>query len=279
MPTMASKLLLGSLLVLALGATHAAPPVAPIGGPIVSPIVSIVIDDLGNNPREDRRALALRAPVAAAILPHTASSQALADEARRAGKEVLLHLPMDPEGNPVLDTGTEAGPGRLETHMSAPEIAAMLLYDLQTVPHAVGVNNHMGSRLTQNTAAMNALMQALRQRGNLFFLDSRTSPHSVAARIAVELDVPTLERDVFLDSERGDEAVRHALSRLDRLLLVRGHAIAIGHPYPETLAALERWLPAAAARGIRVVPLSVMLERHKKEPEHAARPVATRPGL
>jgi hypothetical protein len=277
MPAMASKLLQGSLLVLVLGATHAAPPTASI----VSPMVSIVIDDLGNHPREDRRALALPAPVAAAILPHTAFSQSLADEARRAGKEVLLHLPMDPEADPGLDTGNEAGPGRLEMHMSGPEIAAMLLYDLQTVPHAVGVNNHMGSRLTQSTAAMSALMQALRKRGNLFFLDSRTSPHSVAARVAVELDVPALERDVFLDSERGDEAVRHALSRLERLLLVRGHAIAIGHPYPETLAALERWLPAAAARGIRVVPLSVMLTQHKKEPppDHAARPVATRPGF
>jgi hypothetical protein len=261
----------------ALLAVLAAVAIDAAAAPAAAPLLSIVIDDLGNNPREDRRALALPAPVAVAILPHTAVSRALAAAARGAGKEVLLHLPMDPDDPAEND----AGPGRIETQMSAGEIAAMLAYDLETVPQAVGVNNHMGSQLTQNAAAMHALMGALRRRGNLFFLDSRTSPHSVAARIAVEHALPTLERDVFLDSERGDEAVRHALLRLERLLFARGHAVAIGHPYPETLAALERWLPAAAARGIRVVPLSVMLTQHKKEPppDHAARPVAARPGL
>ena len=242
-----------------------------------APLVSIVIDDLGNNPRADRRALALPGPVAVAILPHTNLSAVLAEEAHRAGKEVLLHLPMDPEEGP--DGAHDAGPGRIELDMSAREIVSMLDYDLQTVPHAIGVNNHMGSRLTQNATAMQALMGRIRHHGNLFFLDSRTAPNSLAARVAVELGVPALERDVFLDSERGEAAVRAGLYRLERLLAARGHAIAIGHPHPETLAALERWLPDAAARGIRLVPLSVMLQRHPKEADHAERPVASGPGL
>lgn len=241
-------------------------------------LLSIVIDDLGHDPRADRRALALPGPVALAVLPHTAHGAALAESAQRAGKEVLLHLPMDPEGDPD-DTQAAAGPGRLENHMSAREIVAMLHYDLQTVPHAVGVNNHMGSRLTQNAAAMEALMRALRERGNLFFLDSRTTPQSIAARVALEHGVPALVRDVFLDNDRGEENVRGQLQRLERLLQTRGYAIAIGHPYPETLAALERWLPTAAARGFRVVPLSAMLERQAKDASHAARTDPPRPGL
>jgi uncharacterized protein len=224
-----------------------------------APIVSIVIDDLGHNPREDRRTIALPAAITVAILPHTDRSVALAEEARRAGKEVLLHLPMDPKD----DAGASAGPGRLESHMSAPEIAAMFAYDLQTVPHAVGVNNHMGSRVTQNAASMNALMRAIRARGNLFFLDSLTSPNSVAARAAEENGVPALRRDVFLDNERSEAAVLAALQRLEKLTVSQGRAIAIGHPYPETLAALERWIPQAQARGIRIVPLAAMLAKKK----------------
>jgi uncharacterized protein len=224
--------------------------------PFAAPLVSIVIDDLGHNPREDRRAIALPAPVAVAILPHTDRSNALANEAHGAGKEVLLHLPMDPEN----DSHVHAGPGRIESHMSAREITAMFAYDLQTVPHAVGVNNHMGSRVTQNAASMKALMRAIRARGNLFFLDSLTSPSSVAARIAEETGVPTLRRDVFLDNDRSAQAVSESLQQLERLLVTRGRAIAIGHPYPETLTALERWLPQARARGIRIVPLSVLLK-------------------
>jgi polysaccharide deacetylase 2 family uncharacterized protein YibQ len=234
-------------------------PAIGLAQPSAKAFVSIVIDDLGYRPQEDRRAIALPAPVAVAILPHSNHSAALADEAKRAGKEVLLHLPMDPDD----DTRAEAGPGRIENHMSAPEIAAMFAYDLQTVPHAVGVNNHMGSRLTQNPVAMNALMRAIRKRGNLFFLDSLTSPNSVAARSALELGVPALRRDVFLDHDRSETAISASLERLDHLLATRGHAVAIGHPYPETLALLERWLPDARARGIQVVPLSVMLEKQK----------------
>jgi polysaccharide deacetylase 2 family uncharacterized protein YibQ len=248
--SLSGRLLRNSLFGLFLWWPAALPAQAP-----AAPLVSIVIDDLGHNPREDRRAIALPAAVAVAILPHTDRSVALAEEARRAGKEVLLHLPMDPED----DTHAHAGPGRIESHMSAPEVAAMFGYDLQTVPHAVGVNNHMGSRITQNVASMKALMRAIRARGNLFFLDSLTSPNSVAARIAQENGIPTLRRDVFLDNDRSEQAVSDSLQRLEKLAATQGRAVAIGHPYPETLTALERWLPQARARGIRVVPLAVML--------------------
>ncbi|HKQ31100.1 MAG TPA: divergent polysaccharide deacetylase family protein [Burkholderiales bacterium] len=248
-----SRLLYGSLLGLFLLWPADGPAQAP-----AAPTVSIVIDDLGHNLREDRRAIALPAAVSVAILPHTDRSTKLAQEAHRAGKEILLHLPMDPDD----EMHAHAGPGRIEIHMSAPEIAAMFAYDLQTVPHAVGVNNHMGSRLTQNAASMQALMRAIRAHGKLFFLDSVTSPNSVAARVAIENGVPALRRDIFLDNERSEKTVTENLQRLEALA-TRGRAIAIGHPYPETLAALERWLPQAQARGIRVVPLATMLKNKR----------------
>lgn len=274
-----SRLLSSSLLALFLGIGFstgpilAAPPQAP--KPPADALLSIVIDDLGHSLHDGRRVIALPAPVSLAILPHAGNSATLAVEAHTARKEVLLHLPMDADDG----DDTDPGPGRLEMQMSAPEISAMLTYDLQTVPHAVGVNNHMGSRVTQSRAAMDALMSAIQRRGNLLFLDSRTSPHSVAARVAAEHGVSALERDVFLDHDRGDENVWRSIQRTERLLRSRGHAIVIGHPYPETLAALERWLPSLAARGIRVVPLSVMLTEQKRVTDHAERSPSPRSGL
>lgn len=251
-----SRLLGDSLLGMCLFCSLAS---AQTSTPPAEALVSIVIDDIGNNPREGRRALALPGPVAIAVLPHTAYGAALAEDARRAGKEVLLHLPMDAENA----TETDPGPGRIEAQMSAREIAAMFAYDLQTVPYAVGVNNHMGSLLTQDAPTMDALMQAIRARGDLFFLDSRTSPRSVAARRAAEHGVPALERDVFLDSDRGEAAVWRSIRRIERLLAARGRAVVIGHPHPETFAVLEQWLPTLGARGIRAVPPSAMLETRK----------------
>jgi polysaccharide deacetylase 2 family uncharacterized protein YibQ len=236
--------------------------------------VAIVIDDLGHNLRDARRITDWREPVALAILPHTRYSHEIAEAAHRAGKEILLHLPMDADGEP----STDPGPGRIETNMPAPELRAMLAFDLDTVPHASGVNNHMGSRLTQSPVDMDQLMRALAAHPTLFFLDSRTSPQSVAARVAREHGIDTLERDIFLDAERGEATVRASLAHLDRQLATRGRAVVIGHPYPETLAALEQWLPAATARGIRVVPLSVMLKSQGVDP-HAERTAASRPGL
>ncbi len=239
--------------------------------------ISIVIDDLGHNARDGRRVIALPAPVALAILPHTPYGATLADEAYRADKEILLHLPMDPEDG----VSAEAGPGRIENEMSSAEISAMFSYDLQTVPHVIGVNNHMGSRITRNTAAMSALMGTLHKHGRLFFLDSRTSSLSVAARVGAEHDVAVLERDVFLDHDAGEDNVTQSIQRTERLLVTRSHVIVIGHPYPETLAALERWLPSLTARGIRIVPLSVMLKdlKAQKLNDHADRPAPARVGL
>jgi polysaccharide deacetylase 2 family uncharacterized protein YibQ len=231
--------------------------------------LSIIIDDLGNSLREGRRVVSLPAPIACAILPHTPHAELLAREAHTVGKEVLLHLPMESL------TDEPPGPGVLEAVMPAREFLYTLAYDLTTVPHAVGINNHMGSRLTQEPAAMRLLMQALRNRGDLFFVDSRTSPRSVAASMAAEHGVPVLARNVFLDNEPSDGAIRARLRETLAIARRHGAAIAIGHPHSRTLSVLEQWLPTLAGTNATIVPLSELLRR-QREPNHAD---ATRAGM
>lgn len=216
-------------------------------------LVTIIIDDLGNSLARGRRVIALPAPIAVAILPHTAYSARLATEAHRAHKDVLLHLPMQPLND------AEPGPGVIEVNMPARELAITLDYDLRTVPHAVGVNNHMGSRMTQDEPAMRRLLEALRVRGNLFFVDSRTGPTSAIARIGQSLGVPILTRDVFLDHEIDSAAIRARLDQLVAIARRRGHAIGIGHPHPKTLATLEAWLPTTPSQNVRIAPLSELV--------------------
>ena len=234
------------------GPAPATPPGDPAG------VIAILIDDLGNNWREAARTIALPGPVACAILPHTRYARRIATAAHRRNKEVLLHLPME------STLGKDPGPGKLDTGMPRLEIALTLSYDLDSVPHAVGVNNHMGSRLTQQAREMDFLMQALKPLRNLFFVDSLTSRHSVAARMARENGIPYLVRDVFLDSEASAHFTERQFDRLLRRARQRGKALALGHASPTTLAVLERRLPELAEQNIRLVPLSTMLEMEQE---------------
>lgn len=259
----------GTLVMLALSAVCADIAVA---APATSPParISIVIDDLGNNLAAGRRVIALPAPITLAILPHAAHSTRLANEARQARKEVLLHLPMQPLGD------ADPGPGVIATDMPAREISMTLDVDLHSVPHAIGVNNHMGSRLTQHEETMQQLFSALRARG-LFFLDSRTGANSVAARIGQRHGVAVVVRDVFLDHDVRGDAIRARLNELVNVARRRGHAIGIGHPNKQTLAALEAWL-AHTPQNIQVAPLSELVQS-TQEARHGARASAAGAGL
>lgn len=223
------------------------------------PAIAIVIDDLGESLNDGRRVWRLPGPIAGAILPHTPHATRLAREAHDRHKEVILHLPMEALGE------NEAGPGRLDTAMPALELRLTLDDDLQSVPHAIGVSNHMGSRLTQDRPSMETLMQALRARG-LFFIDSRTTPGSVAAPAADAQGVPLLVRQVFLDNDRHPDAIESQFEALLKLARLQGQALAIGHPYPETLAMLERRLPQLIERQIQLISLSAMLKRQPEKP-------------
>lgn len=215
------------------------------------PAIAIIIDDVGYRLAEGTRAVRLPGPVAVAVLPHTAHGAALAREADAAGKEVLLHLPMQ-----AISADEEPGPGALELDQTRSEFAAVLAADLAAVPFVRGVNNHMGSLLTRHPGHMRWLMEELKARPPLFFIDSYTSAQSVGLLIAKEEGVPAMRRDVFLDAEDDAAAVEAEWRRLIALAHTRGRAIAIGHPYPTTLAVLERLLPALPESGVRLVPLA-----------------------
>lgn len=220
------------------------------------PRVAIVIDDLGQNPAVARRLLQLRSPLTFSVMPRLRFSRQTADAAHQAGVEVMLHLPMQP----FADSAPDISPHEIKVGMSGGEVAAILRADLESVPYAVGVNNHMGSRATSDPALMNEVMEALEAR-RLFYIDSRTAPSSVALQAARRSGVAAFYRSVFLDDTR---TVPYTLSQLRELSNVaerRGVALAIGHPYPSTIAALRQFLPDLDRLNIQLVPVSTLLRQ------------------
>ncbi|MBD3669638.1 MAG: divergent polysaccharide deacetylase family protein [Gammaproteobacteria bacterium] len=224
-----------------------------------APVISIIIDDLGNHWRSAERSLALPGQVTLAILPHTPYSVRLATRAHASGREIMLHLPM------ASIHQHRPGPGAVNVAMDEKEFDDIVAANLEAVPYISGVNNHMGSQVTPSTRHMDWLMTRLERRGNLYFVDSRTTASSVAAVLSQEKGLPTLKRDIFLDHRRDRASIHKQFQRLLRLSEQRGWAVAIGHPYPETLAMLEAELPKLAARGIELVPVSRLIREHREQ--------------
>lgn len=219
------------------------------------PAVAIIIDDIGDREADGRRAVELDGPVALAFLPHAPYTESLANAAHAAGKEVVLHLPLQ------ATNGKDPGPGAIVLDTGEAEFARIFAEDLASVPHVAGVNNHMGSLLTRHPGHMAWLMRAIAERRSLFFVDSYTAVESVALSFADEAGVPAARRDVFLDTDPAEAAIEEQFDRLVEVAAAQGTAIAIGHPYPTTLAVLERRMPELAARGITVVPVTDIIRR------------------
>jgi uncharacterized protein len=225
---------------------------APAGGP-GGPRLAIIIDDMGHDRAAADELLALPFPLTISILPHLPLSAEVAEEAHRRGDQILLHLPMEPEaGSAGGPDGVTQEPIELRVGMSSGEVNATLAGMLETVPHAVGANNHEGSRATADAALMQALMPGLRAR-NLFFIDSRTTPATVAYSTAEQDSVPAASRKVFLDDTPTKEAVLAQLELAAKDATREGSAIAIGHPHAATITALAQQAPALESRGIRLV--------------------------
>jgi polysaccharide deacetylase 2 family uncharacterized protein YibQ len=222
--------------------------------------IAVVIDDLGGDLVTIDRLLSWKLPLAYAVLPFEPATAAVAARVRERGGELLCHLPMEPEA------GIDPGPGGLALGMDPGEIARRTRAAIARVPGASGVNNHMGSRLTTDRAAMRAMLGVVAEL-ELFYLDSRTTAESVGEEVALEIGLPTARRDVFLDATPGERAVALELERLLALARERGAAIAIGHPQPATLDLLERELPRLRELGFELVPVSFLLERAESLPE------------
>jgi hypothetical protein len=218
-------------------------------------LIAIIIDDLGNQRQSGKRVIELPGPVVCAVMPHTAHANYLAEAAHAAGKEVMLHLPMQ-----SVEMERFAGPGEINLDADQRDVRRILSSDLQDVPHAVGVNNHMGSLITRHPGHMEWLMDELSRRGGLYFIDSYTTAASIAYQMAVEKGVPAARRNVFLDNEMSTTNIAKEFERLKSEAMEQGFAIGIGHPYPVTLDYLEKALPLLAEQGFRLVPVSTIVE-------------------
>ena len=203
--------------------------------------LAIVLDDAGTSTEVVREVERLPLAVAVAVLPNAAHSAEVARALGAQGREVLLHMPMEPLGN----HGPGPGDGAVEVGLQAGEIRARLERALNVVASARGVNNHMGSRATADAATMRDVMVVLADRG-LYFLDSRTTSETVAERVARESGVPCLRRDVFLDVVSEPDAVHRALEQAVARARAQGSAVAIGHVHPLTLELLAVELPRIA---------------------------------
>lgn len=216
--------------------------------------VAIIIDDLGYQLDVGRRAIALPGPVTFAVLPGAPRATTLARWAHESGKEVLLHLPLQANSDDKDDE-----PVRIDLDMNRAAVAATFDAALNSVPHVIGVNGHRGSLLTRHPGHMQWLMEEIRAREGLFFVDSYTTAASVAMQIAAETGVSAVKRDVFLDPDRSPQTVARQFERMKLLARKRGFVVAIGHPYKSTLALLERELPKLGEQGIELVPVSELV--------------------
>ncbi|HWT99227.1 MAG TPA: divergent polysaccharide deacetylase family protein, partial [Terriglobales bacterium] len=226
--------------------------------PVSGPMIAIVLDDVGVNKPDAELALNLPAPITLSIMTYADNAAELAQRAHERGHELMLHVPMQPVNDRI-----NPGPNALMVGLSSDELKRRLDWGLSRFPGFIGINNHMGSRFTQDEAGMRVVMTDLQARG-LLFLDSRTIANSVGERVAAEQGVPHIGRDVFLDDEvalLGGDSVARQLAVAERIATKRGFVVAIGHPHPATVAVLQKWMADLKQRGFTLVPLSAVARR------------------
>ena len=206
------------------------------------PEIILIIDDLGQNREPVDRLLRIKQPINLAVLPHLPHSDYAARAAYRGGRDVMLHLPMEPKYSTGY-TADDAGEGVLLLGFSISRIREELRKNIMALPHVVGVNNHMGSKFMENEETVKTVMKELKAR-DLYFVDSLTTPNSRGYSVAKRLGVKVLNRDVFIDQKgRGKEYTIERIDELVRIARKKGLAVGIGHPYPQTIDALAEYMP------------------------------------
>lgn len=228
-------------------------PPEPPGVPDKRPTVAIIIDDMGYEKEAAEKFFAMKGPFTYAILPGSPFQDEIAEIANQNGGEVMLHLPMEPEGYPRKDPG----PGSLLSEMTPDERIRLLKKHLDELPHVKGVNNHMGSKMSKNSAHMNQILSILKKRG-LYYIDSLTTSESQSLSSARLFDVPYAGRDVFLDHVPDPHFISGQLESLMKIAEKKGKAIGIAHPYPVTIEVLSEELPELKEK-VRLVAASEAL--------------------
>ena len=205
------------------------------------PRLALVIDDLGYmQPELVTRLCSLPVAFSVAVLPYLEHTRESAETAHRLGKEVMLHLPMEPIGYP--GPGHDPGQNAILYNLPENEVRRRVRLALEEIPYRAGVNNHMGSRITPDRTRMGWVLQEIKAR-KCFFVDSRTEKDSVAYDVAEELGIPSVQRRVFLDDDKAFPAMEKQWERALKLAEKEGFVLIIGHIYPETVEALEKLVP------------------------------------
>ena len=233
------------------------PPKMPEKVPVMKPTskVALIMDDMGYSLDAIYDILSLQEPITVAIIPFSPLSEQTAQIAHKSGLEILLHLPMESINDIEANNSIQ---GMITTDMSRQEIITIVERNLDQVPNIIGVNNHMGSKVTPSEPLMDIILQQLKQR-DLFFVDSRTTGKSVAYDVALRLDIPTVQRHIFLDGEPDEDYIKEKLIELFSLAQRRGEAVGICHPLPETLKVLKAYFRLAEEYGVKPVFISELV--------------------
>jgi len=219
--------------------------------------IALIIDDMGYRYQSGKRAINLPANITYSFLPYSPHARKLANLANDKHKEIMLHIPME------ATNGKALGPGGLTTDMPKAIFDLELEHSLSAIPFIKGVNNHMGSLLTEQKEQMTWLMESLAGR-NIYFVDSRTSVKSLAFKAARQYGITSETRDIFVDHDLSKKAMQKQLKQVINVAKRNGSAVVIAHPFPETMTILEQWLPLAKAQGFEFVYMSDLLNIRKE---------------
>ena len=214
--------------------------------------VAIIIDDMGSDMDFARKLAAIDADITFSVMPYQSHTEGVANLLHEKGREVLLHMPMEGAN------GKNPGPGAIYRSMDPEQAVNLLKESINVVPHIVGINNHMGSEVTQDEPIMKALLTLVKEK-NFFFIDSMTTGKSVCGEVASELHLSFEARDVFLDNEQTYTYESGQLDELIKLAKRHGKAIAICHPHPVTAQVLAQEIPKLKERGVEVVRVSALV--------------------
>jgi polysaccharide deacetylase 2 family uncharacterized protein YibQ len=219
--------------------------------------VAIIIDDMGLSLEALKELCDLGQPITISILPYSPYAEETARIAQENGLEVMLHLPGESLNH---EEGNNSTPGLIKSGMSEEEIRSQVEDSLSRVPFARGINNHMGSKITQEEPVMRPILDLLKSRG-LYFIDSRTTADTIAFDLAHKMGLRAAYRNIFLDSSVGVDYSKEQIIKLFRLSQKTGRAIAIGHPFPETLQALRENIHLLKAYRVKPVLASEIIPR------------------
>ncbi|MEA3454277.1 MAG: divergent polysaccharide deacetylase family protein [Candidatus Caldatribacteriota bacterium] len=219
-----------------------------------SPKAAFIIDDLGYEKEIAEKLVELDFPITLSIFPFITYSKYIAEEGKKKNKDIMLHLPMEPK-NSSLNPGL----GVIKANMSEEEIRQDVRECIFNIPHIIGVNNHMGSKITEDRKIMKIVLEEIK-RYNLFFIDSMTTKDSIAHQVANEMGVKTAVRSVFLDNESDMEYIKGQMLEVQKIALEKGEAIAIGHDRINTFYVLKRMIPELIKAGIEIVPVSELVK-------------------